>query len=124
MAVSLFLCWLRSCWQETTIPVGMGVSRTADEAWLTCCPPAPRARMDGEQGGRPVLRTLEHGLELVSAKVGLDGPELPLQLRRHDLVRLGFDELTEPAGVLQSPGDLVGGGHPALEGLHLLHQLA
>ncbi len=43
-AVALFLCWLRSCWQETTIPVGRCVIRTADEVLFTCWPPLPDAR--------------------------------------------------------------------------------
>ncbi len=30
MALSLFLCWLFSSWQVTTIPVGRWVIRTAD----------------------------------------------------------------------------------------------
>ena len=40
-----FLCWLRSSWQTTTMPLGRCVIRTADSVLLTCCPPAPPARM-------------------------------------------------------------------------------
>ena len=40
-----FLCWLRSFWQRTTMPVGMCVMRTADSVLFTCWPPAPPARM-------------------------------------------------------------------------------
>src|SRR5688572_59265 len=44
MAVARFLCWLRSFWQATTIPVGPCVRRTADSVLLTCWPPAPLER--------------------------------------------------------------------------------
>src|SRR5213592_1150124 len=44
MAVALFLPWLRSCWHDTTIPVGKCVIRTADDVLLTCWPPLPDAR--------------------------------------------------------------------------------
>ena len=39
-----FLCWLRSFWHCTTMPVGRCVSRMALEVLLTCWPPAPLAR--------------------------------------------------------------------------------
>src|SRR6266566_4522620 len=45
IAVALFFPWLRSCWHDTTIPVGRWVMRTADEVLLTCCPPLPDARV-------------------------------------------------------------------------------
>src|SRR6266571_5181429 len=43
-AVALFLNWLRSCWQDTTMFVGRWVMRTAEDVLLTCCPPLPDAR--------------------------------------------------------------------------------
>ena len=44
MAIARFLIWLRSFWQETTMPVGRWVMRTADSVLLTCWPPAPEER--------------------------------------------------------------------------------
>ena len=44
MALSLFLYWLRSSWQATTMPVGMWVMRMAEEVLFTCWPPAPEER--------------------------------------------------------------------------------
>ncbi len=44
MATSRFWYWLRSTWQETTMPVGICVSRTAEEVLLTFWPPAPLER--------------------------------------------------------------------------------
>ncbi len=44
MARSRFLCWLRSFWQLTTMPVGLWVRRTAEEVLLTFWPPAPDDR--------------------------------------------------------------------------------
>ena len=44
MATSRFWYWLRSTWQETTMPVGICVRRTAEEVLLTFCPPAPLER--------------------------------------------------------------------------------
>src|SRR5262245_61715667 len=43
-ALSRFLCWLRSFWHATTMPVGTCVRRTADSVLLTCWPPAPLER--------------------------------------------------------------------------------
>jgi len=40
MALSRFLCWDRSFWHCTTIPVGKWVMRTAESVMLTCWPPA------------------------------------------------------------------------------------
>ena len=42
--LSRFWNWLRSIWQDTTMPVGMWVRRTAEEVLLTCWPPAPLER--------------------------------------------------------------------------------
>ena len=39
MALSLFLCWLRSSWHSTTVPVGRWVMRMAEEVLLMCWPP-------------------------------------------------------------------------------------
>ena len=39
-----FLCWERSSWHSTTIPVGRCVTRTAESVLLTCWPPAPEER--------------------------------------------------------------------------------
>ncbi len=39
-----FLCWLRSSWHSTTIPLGRWVMRIAESVLLTCWPPAPDAR--------------------------------------------------------------------------------
>ena len=44
MARSLFWCWLRSFWHDTTTPVGRWVMRTAESVTLTCWPPAPDER--------------------------------------------------------------------------------
>ena len=44
MARSLFWCWLRSFWQDVTIPLGRWVIRTAESVTLTCWPPAPDDR--------------------------------------------------------------------------------
>src|SRR6516164_818736 len=44
-AVARFLCWERSAWQTTAMPVGMWVRRTADSVLLTCWPPAPPERI-------------------------------------------------------------------------------
>ena len=44
MALSRFWNWLRSCWHSTTMPVGLWMSRTAEEVLFTCWPPAPEAR--------------------------------------------------------------------------------
>jgi hypothetical protein len=44
IAVSRFLCWLRSFWQVTTVFVGMCVMRIAESVTLTCWPPAPEER--------------------------------------------------------------------------------
>jgi hypothetical protein len=43
-AVARFLCWERSCWQATTMPLGMCVMRTAESVVFTCWPPAPEER--------------------------------------------------------------------------------
>ena len=42
--LSLFWNWLRSVWQETTMPVALWIRRTADEVLLMCWPPAPEER--------------------------------------------------------------------------------
>ena len=44
MALSRFWNWLRSCWHSTTVPVGLWMSRTAEEVLFTCWPPAPEER--------------------------------------------------------------------------------
>ena len=44
MHFSRFCTWLRSSWQDTTIPVGLWIRRTAEEVLLMCCPPAPDER--------------------------------------------------------------------------------
>ena len=44
MALARFLCWERSAWHATTMPVGTCVRRTADSVLLTCWPPAPLER--------------------------------------------------------------------------------
>ena len=44
MALSRFWNWLRSVWQNTTMPVGRWVRRTAEEVLLMCWPPAPLER--------------------------------------------------------------------------------
>ena len=44
MAVARFWIWLRSFWQETTIPVGRWVIRTAESVVLTPWPPGPLER--------------------------------------------------------------------------------
>ena len=44
MALSRFWNWLRSCWHSTTVPVGLWMSRTAEEVLLMCWPPAPLER--------------------------------------------------------------------------------
>ena len=44
MALALFCSWLFSFWQETTVPVGMWVSRTAESVVLTDWPPGPPDR--------------------------------------------------------------------------------
>ena len=44
MALSRLRCWERSFWQETTIPVGKWVMRTAESVTFTCWPPFPLAR--------------------------------------------------------------------------------
>ena len=41
MAFSRFLIWLFSSWQETTVPVGLWVMRTAEYVVFTLCPPGP-----------------------------------------------------------------------------------
>src|SRR5881394_839361 len=45
IANSRFLCWLRSAWQPTTIPLGMCVMRTAVSTLLTFCPRMPPRRL-------------------------------------------------------------------------------
>ena len=44
--VSLFWNWSRCVWQETTMPVGLWMSRTADDVLLMCWPPAPDEAVD------------------------------------------------------------------------------
>ena len=44
MALARFWIWLRSFWQETTIPVGRWVIRTAESVVLTPWPPGPLDR--------------------------------------------------------------------------------
>lgn len=44
MALALFWICERSFWQETTMPVGMWVSRTAESVVLTPWPPGPEER--------------------------------------------------------------------------------
>ncbi len=43
-ACSLFWSWLFSFWQETTMPVGRWVMRTAESVVLTDWPPGPEER--------------------------------------------------------------------------------
>ena len=43
-ACSLFCSWLFSFWQDTTVPVGRCVMRTAESVVLTLCPPGPEDR--------------------------------------------------------------------------------
>ena len=40
----MFCSWDFSFWQETTIPVGRWVIRTAESVVLTLCPPGPEER--------------------------------------------------------------------------------
>ena len=44
IAVARFMCCERSVWQDTIIPVGMCVMRTAESVMLTYWPPAPLER--------------------------------------------------------------------------------
>ena len=44
IACSRFCSWERSFWQETTMPVGRWVIRTAESVVLTPCPPGPDDR--------------------------------------------------------------------------------
>ena len=44
IAFSRFWSWLFSSWQDTTSPVGLCVSRTAESVVFTDCPPGPVAR--------------------------------------------------------------------------------
>ena len=46
MADSLFCSWDFSFWQETTMPVGTCVMRTAESVVLTLCPPGPERAVD------------------------------------------------------------------------------
>ncbi len=43
-ADSLFCSWLFSFWQDTTVPVGRCVMRTAESVVLTLWPPGPEER--------------------------------------------------------------------------------
>ena len=43
-AAALFCSWDFSFWQETTMPVGRWVIRTAESVVLTLCPPGPEDR--------------------------------------------------------------------------------
>ena len=43
-ACSLFWSWLFSFWQDTTMPVGRWVIRTAESVVFTLCPPGPDER--------------------------------------------------------------------------------
>ena len=44
MQVSRFWNWSRCVWQETTMPVGLWMRRTAELVLLMCWPPAPEER--------------------------------------------------------------------------------
>ncbi len=44
MALALFLCWLFSSWQQTTVFVGRCVMRTALSVVFTLWPPLPLER--------------------------------------------------------------------------------
>ena len=44
IAEALFCSWDFSFWQETTMPVGMCVSRTAESVVFTDWPPGPEER--------------------------------------------------------------------------------
>jgi hypothetical protein len=44
IADSLFCSWLFSFWQDTTMPVGRWVIRTAESVVLTLWPPGPDDR--------------------------------------------------------------------------------
>ena len=44
IALALFWIWLRSFWQDTTIPVGRCVILTAESVVFTPCPPGPLDR--------------------------------------------------------------------------------
>ena len=44
MACSLFCSWDFSFWQDTTMPVGRWVIRTAESVVFTDCPPGPEER--------------------------------------------------------------------------------
>ncbi len=43
-ADSLFCSWHFSFWQETTMPLGRWVIRTAESVVFTLCPPGPEER--------------------------------------------------------------------------------
>src|SRR5258706_151432 len=58
IARARFLCWLRSSWQATTVPVGTWVMRTADSVLLTCWQAALLV------GRRHALHAMAAGLEL------------------------------------------------------------
>ena len=60
-AVARFLCCERSCWQATTMPVGIWVMRTAESVVLTCWPPAPDERI----GVDPAVGLVDLDLDLV-----------------------------------------------------------
>jgi len=44
IAEALFCSWERSFWQDTTMPVGRWVIRTAESVVFTPCPPGPEER--------------------------------------------------------------------------------
>ncbi|GIX14962.1 MAG: hypothetical protein KatS3mg118_2921 [Paracoccaceae bacterium] len=68
IAISRLRCWLRSCVEATTMPVGRWVMRTADSVLLTCWPPAPEARKVS------ILRSCRVDLDLDACRPPPDRP--------------------------------------------------
>ena len=93
IAVALFWIWLRSFWQDTTIPVGMCVIRTAESVLLTCWPPFPPARKVSIRRSFSLIsisivssttgytKTLANGYAAATGRQGRD-PNQPVHLFR------------------------------------------
>src|SRR5438105_4957560 len=122
MANSRFFSWDRSFWQETTMPVGRCVSRTAVSFFCTFCPPAPLERKVSTRRSSGWIST--SSASSISGTTSTEAKDVWRRLLASGGgIRLGGGELGQHRQVFQAARELVPGSDRLLEAAQLLEAL-